>query len=96
MESVTTENGRSSSSANSTEANTRWRILGGKFPKSEVVFFTQVILIYVVVITSLVNISLGSKDQLWVLLLTSCLGYLMPNPSLKRFSRNGEYVHDTT
>ena len=51
--------------------------------KSDVVFFSQVILIYIVVICSLINISLGSSLQLWIILLTSCLGYLLPNPSLK-------------
>ena len=60
---------------------------GGKFPKEEVVFFMQVILIYIVVITSMVNISLGDKDQLWVLLLTSSIGYLLPNPTLRKHGR---------
>ncbi len=61
-----------------------WRLLGSKLPKAEVLFFTQVILIYIVVVVSLVNISLGRPEELWVLLLTSCLGYLLPNPTLKR------------
>jgi hypothetical protein len=53
-------------------------------PKSEVVFFTQIILIYIVCVCSLVNLSLGNKNQLWTILLTSCLGYLMPNPSFEK------------
>ena len=60
-----------------------WPIFGRKFPKSEVVFFTQVILIYIVVIVSLINISLGSYDKLWSHLLIGCLGYLLPNPNIK-------------
>ncbi len=59
-----------------------WRLLGSKLPKAEVVFFTQVVLIYIVMGVSLVNISLGRPEDLWVLLLTSCLGYLLPNPTL--------------
>jgi hypothetical protein len=69
-----------------------WRLLGNNIPKSEIVFFVQVILIYGVVITSLVNISLGDTQELWVVLLTSCLGYLMPSPSLKQ---NHHHVHDS-
>lgn len=60
-----------------------YHMLGTKFPKQEVVFFCQVLLIYGVVITSLVNISLGSTHELWIALLTSCLGYLLPSPTLK-------------
>ena len=67
-----------------------WRLLGNNISKSEIVFFIQVILIYGVVITSLVNISLGDTQELWVVLLTSCLGYLMPSPSLKQ----NHHVHD--
>jgi hypothetical protein len=72
---------------NVSSVSNRWRLCGGKFPKSEVVFFVQVILIYIVVITSLVNISLGEKDQLWILLLTSSIGYLLPNPTLRKDGR---------
>ena len=97
MENVNLENGRSSTSGDAVASNTstRWMLMGSKIPKAEIVFFTQVILIYIVVIASLVNIALGSTAELWVLLLTSCLGYLMPSPSLKKNNKNdGEYVHN--
>ena len=64
-------------------SSTHWPVFGIKFPKSEVVFFAQVILIYAVVITSLTNISMGSKSELWPHLLIGTLGYLLPNPSIK-------------
>lgn len=88
MENVTPVDSRSNHSNGG-----HWRLLGARFPKSEVVFFVQVVLLYAVVITSLINISLGDTQELWVVLLTSCLGYLMPNPSLKR---NGEHIPDTS
>ena len=91
------ENDILESSRSQHTASNRWVLMGTKFPKAEIVFFTQVILIYIVVITSLVNISLGSTKELWILLLTSCLGYLMPSPSLKKINKNdGQYVHNTT
>jgi hypothetical protein len=63
-----------------------WPFLGHRLPKSEVVFFMQVILIYIVVITSIVNLTLYKEDEgkLWTALLSSSLGYLLPNPTLKR------------
>ena len=61
-----------------------WRLFGRRLPKSEVTFFAQVIIIYIIIITCVVNISLGNGDNnLWVALLSSSIGYLLPSPSLK-------------
>ena len=66
------------------EPSSRWNILHWKFPKSEVVFFAQVILIYLVVIISIYNLTIGHSDsKLWTALLTGHIGYLLPNPTLK-------------
>ena len=47
------------------------------------VFFCQAFLIYVVVVTSLVNLTLKNGPiNLWIALLGSCLGYLLPHPSI--------------
>jgi hypothetical protein len=56
-----------------------------KFPKPDVVLFTfQVLLIFVVVCVSLMNLSLQWGNQnLWTVVLTGSLGYIMPNPKLK-------------
>jgi heme/copper-type cytochrome/quinol oxidase subunit 3 len=64
----------------------QWHVWGmGHYPKSEVVFFVQVVLIYIVVITSIVNLTLNRDEgKLWTALLSSSLGYLLPNPSLKK------------
>ena len=77
-----------SRSSHSSSTNGWFNSGGRKFPKVEVVFFSQIVLLYIVCICSLVNLSLGNKDQLWIILLTSSLGYLMPNPSLKKRSNN--------
>jgi len=65
--------------------NTEWKFLGRHVPKTEIVFFSQVIILYIVIITCIVNLSRGSPDSnLWTALLSSSLGYLLPNPSMKR------------
>ena len=64
-----------------------WYVLGRAVPKSQLVFASQVLLIYIVVITSVVNLSLSPDDstsKLWIILLSSCLGYILPNPTLKK------------
>ncbi len=62
-----------------------WTLFGRRLPKSEAVFFAQIILIYVVVFTCIINLSLNNGDSnLWTALLSGSLGSLLPNPSLKR------------
>ena len=47
-------------------------------------FFTQIIVVYMIIITSLVQISLRSPDkELWLILLSSSIGYILPFPGLK-------------
>ena len=52
-----------------------WDIFGHRVPRSEIVFFCQTFIIYVVVVTSLVNITLQNGPlNLWIALLASGLG----------------------
>ena len=60
-----------------------WDVFGRRVPRSEIVFFCQTFIIYVVVVTSLVNLTLKNGPiNLWTALLGSCLGYLLPHPSI--------------
>ena len=44
-----------------------------------------VIILYTVIVVSIYNLIVGHGDStLWTALLSSSLGYLLPNPSLKR------------
>eukprot|EP00745_Piridium_sociabile_P017176 TRINITY_DN25838_c0_g2_i2.p2 TRINITY_DN25838_c0_g2~~TRINITY_DN25838_c0_g2_i2.p2 ORF type:complete len:103 (-),score=0.59 TRINITY_DN25838_c0_g2_i2:418-726(-) len=60
-----------------------WNLFGRRVPRNEIVFFCQMFLVYVVVFVSLYNLSQGrGLDNLWVALLGSSLGYVLPNPSI--------------
>ena len=60
-----------------------WNVFGQQLPRSEIVFICQILLIYTVTIVSLVNLTRGSgPSQLWIALLSSSLGYLLPNPTI--------------
>ena len=66
------------------EEEDQWRVFGRRVPKQEAVFFSQVILIYTVVITCILNLSLTKDNSnLWTALLSSCLGYILPSPTIK-------------
>jgi hypothetical protein len=74
------------------ESPTTWYMFGKKFPKSEIAYFSQVIIIYLVIITCIVNLSIKNGDSnLWTALLSSCLGYILPAPKIKTPS-NGHHI----
>ena len=55
-------------------------------PKNKVTYLTQVIVIYAIIATSIIHLSLQAPDkELWLVLLSSSLGYILPTPSLKFF-----------
>ena len=64
--------------------NGKWHLFGKFCPRSEIVFFVQVVLVYIVVIVSIVNLTIGRPDdKLWIALLSSSIGYILPSPNLK-------------
>lgn len=67
------------------ERQSNWCLLGRSVPRSEIVFFCQVIIIYTVIITCIYNLSTGNEPtNLWITLLGSSLGYLLPSPSIQK------------
>lgn len=62
-----------------------WNIFGYSVPKQEVVFFSQIIALYIVIFVCLINLCLGKeRNDIWISLLSASIGYLLPNPSLKQ------------
>ena len=62
-----------------------WHLFGTECPKEEIVLFCHVIILYTVTVVSIYNLTVGHVDStLGTALLSSSLGYLLPNPSLKR------------
>lgn len=62
-----------------------WTVLGKELPRSEVIFFSQMFIVCIVVIASIYNLSIGNdKSSLWIALLTSSCSYLMPPPQLRK------------
>ena len=53
----------------------RWHLLGTRVPKAEIVYISQMISVYVIIITSIVSLSLqNSSTEFWISLLSSCIG----------------------
>lgn len=65
-----------------------WHCCGYSLPKDEIVFFVQICPLYIVIICAIANLTLQRGEaQTWILLLGSCLGYLLPNPTLPKKKR---------
>jgi hypothetical protein len=63
----------------------KWHLLGTRVPKTEIVYFCQMIIVYIIIIASVVNLSIqNGSSELWISLLSSCIGYALPNPKLKK------------
>ena len=63
----------------------RWHLLGTRVPKTEIVYFCQMIIVYTIIITSVINLSLNNgSSELWIALLSSNIGYALPSPKLKK------------
>ena len=70
-------------------SDTRWTCFNNKIPKEELIYFSQVTLIFIVVIACITNLSLGNEHEtVWISLLCSSLGYILPAPTLKERKRN--------
>lgn len=62
-----------------------WNVFGYHIPKLEVVYISQILALYLVMITCLINLSIqNGNGELWCSLLSAAIGYLLPNPSIKR------------
>lgn len=61
-----------------------WCCSGTRVPRAEIVYLCQIILILTIVFASIYNLTNQQGDQqLWTALLSSCMGYLLPNPTIK-------------
>lgn len=61
-----------------------WSWCGTRVPKNQVTYLTQVFLVYGIIAVSLSQIILQSSDrELWLILLSTSVGYVLPSPRLK-------------
>ena len=82
-------------SDNVSSVGSNWLLFGQKFPREEIVFFCQIVILYTIIICSIYNLS-GEKNErlspLWISLLGSSVGYLLPNPTI---SKKKDVLHNS-
>lgn len=60
-----------------------WVLLGREISRSQFVFCCQIVIICLVVLTSIINLIIAQSCEqttLWVAILSSALGYILPSP----------------
>ena len=71
--------------ASGSDSSTPWHLFCTACPKEEIVFLCQVLILFTVIPVSIYNLTTGHENyNLWTALLSSSLGYLLPNPTLRR------------
>ena len=80
-DSTDAQNAEDSSSSSSTS----WHLFSTVCPKEEIVFLCQVLVLFTVILISIYNLTTGHENSnLWTAQLSSYLGYILPNPTLRR------------
>lgn len=66
-------------------SSSKWTICWQDVPKLEVIYFTQITLIFTIVIVCIIKLSLDTNNcTIWASLLSGCVGYMLPAPTLHR------------
>ena len=72
------------SGSDSIDNTKNYNCCGNRVPKNQLNYISQIIVIYAIIATSIVHLSIQSQDcELWLILLSSSLGYILPSPGLK-------------
>ena len=70
-----------------------WRFCGHPFKQSQVVYFSQIIILYIIIITCIINLSINNgNSNLWTALLSSSIGYILPSPKIKNNKKIEESI----
>ena len=84
-------------SQSSRELGSKWQWCGETYPRQEIIFCAQALLVYIVCIAAIANLSYGtSQPSLWICLLSSSIGYMLPNPSVRRGKRHISQAYTTS
>ena len=67
-----------------------WKLFGHNVPSKEVAFFVQCAVILIVLVSGVINLSVGGREtELWKFLLCSIIGYILPTPSMTAKKEDG-------
>ena len=61
-----------------------------------VLFVCQMVVLFAIIVTALINLSIGHSENkdMWIALLSSSIGYLLPNPKYKSINKSSTAGED--
>ena len=72
------------------EARSEWTLFGSKCSRTALVFICQVIILYISIITSFVNLTVrNGPNELWITILSISLGTILPSSKVRKTKIGG-------
>ena len=74
----------------------QWTLGGKNLPRSEIKYGAQILIIYVIILSCIINLSFGKSEltNVWLSLLCSCTGYILPSPYMPSTKSKQQTVVD--
>ncbi len=70
--------------SSTSSSSSRWKFFGQNVPKSEVVYISQMFIIFVVIVSCIINLSLkNGNSEMWVSFFGYAFGAMLPPPKLQ-------------
>lgn len=72
------------------ESTPHWKLCGERFPREEIVYFCQILMLYSVIVVGLVNLTMwwstddAAWKQFWIGTVSGGIGYLLPQPRMSK------------
>lgn len=81
-------------SEQSSNTGSKWKCCHHTVPRDEIQYFVQIILVYLIVIASMINLSLDIPPKnLWISLASAGTAYILPQPVMKHVQSNSHPPH---
>ncbi len=63
----------------------RWSMFCAKFHKEQIIYFTQIFIVYTVIVVCLIKLSQADTPaSVWASILGGSVGYILPAPKIKK------------
>jgi lipoprotein signal peptidase len=73
----------------STSTGESWSIFARNIQKEQIIYFTQIFIVYTVIIAAIINLALSETPcSIWGTILSGTVGYILPAPKIRK-KKNG-------
>ena len=89
------DNSNSSAHTELNSLSSERRLYQERIAQNKITFAFQIIAVYGIILAAVINLTVQHPDkELWLVLLSSSIGFILPNPGLKYKKRPTTYLSD--